>query len=146
VWWSSGANGEDSLMVRQGAGRGGGMSFQVQIKQMPGYLAARFTGIGLLRDVSRQFELIAERCKLTNSDKLLIDTMGFEAEISFMDRFYLEERSEIFTRYGVKVAFVGRPEQFYPPQYKFALYAAQNRGIDVWTFTDFKEAEEWLLK
>jgi hypothetical protein len=46
----------------------------------------------------------------------------------------------------VNVAFVGRPEQFYPPQYKFALYAAQNRGIDVWTFTDFKEAEEWLLK
>jgi hypothetical protein len=122
------------------------MSFQLQKEQMSGYLAARFTGVGPLRDVSQQFELIAERCKLTNSDKLLIDTTGFEAEISFRDRFYLEESSEIFTRYGVKVAFVGRPEQLYPPQHKFALYAARNRGIDVWTFTDFKEAEEWVLK
>ena len=91
MWRSSGANGEDSLMVR--------------LEQMPGYLAARFTGIGPLRDVSQQFELIAERCKLTNAD-----------------------------------------QSNFPPQHKFALYAAQNRGIDVWTFTDFKEAEEWLLK
>jgi len=45
------------------------MSFQVQIEQMPDYLAARFTGIGPLRDVSQQFELIAERCKLTNADQ-----------------------------------------------------------------------------
>ena len=122
------------------------MSLKLEMEQMSGYLAARFTGIGSLRDVSQQFELIAERCKPTNRDKLLIDTTGFEAEISFMDRFYLEESSEIFTRYGIKVAFVGRPEQLYPPQQKFALYEARNRGIDVWTFTDFKEAEEWLFK
>jgi hypothetical protein len=55
MWRSSGANGEDPLMVR--------------LEQMPGYLAARFTGIGPLRDVSQQFELIAERCKLTNADQ-----------------------------------------------------------------------------
>jgi len=121
------------------------VSIQVQMEQLPGYLATRFTGVGPLRVVSQEFKLITERCKLTNNDKLLIDTTGFEAEISFMDRLYLEESSGIFMRYGIKVAFVCRPEQLYPPQHKFALYEARNRGIDVWTFTDFKEAEEWLL-
>ena len=50
------------------------MSFQLQMEQMSGYLAARFIGIGLRGEASQQFELIAERCKLTHNDKLLIDT------------------------------------------------------------------------
>jgi hypothetical protein len=120
------------------------MSIQLQMKQMPGYLVARFTGVGPPRDVWQQFELIAEHCKRTKNNKLLIDTTEFSAEISFMDRFYTAERAGIFARYGIKVAAVGRPEQFYPQ--KFAVGAARNRGIDVWTFSDFRAAEEWLLK
>jgi hypothetical protein len=62
------------------------MSIQLQMEQMPGYLAARFTGAGAPAEGSQQAELIAEHCKRTNNDKLLIDTTGAEAiEISIMD-------------------------------------------------------------
>lgn len=48
------------------------MSFQLQMEQMPGYLAAGFTGAGTAEEVWRQFELIAEECKRTKNKKLLI--------------------------------------------------------------------------
>ncbi len=50
----------------------------------------------------------------------------------------------IFMRYGIKVAFVTRPERI--DLLKFAILVAQNRGVKVEAFTDFQSAEEWLLK
>ena len=122
------------------------MSIQLQMEQMPGYLAARFIGVGVGGEASQQFELIAEHCKLTNNDKLLIDTTRYDVDvkISLVDRFLLGERLGIFARYGIKVAFFSKPEQLDPR--KFGALVAQNRGASVDAFTDFQAAEEWLLK
>ena len=124
------------------------MSFQLQMEQMSGYLAARFVGVSVRGEGSRQFELIAERCKRTHNNKLLIDITRHEYEvgeqISLMDRFFFGERLEIFARYGIKVAFFSRPEQLDPR--RFALVVAQNRGVKLESFTDLQAAEEWLLK
>jgi hypothetical protein len=120
------------------------MSFQLQMEQMSGYLVARFIGTAMPGEVSQRFELIAEHCKRTNNDKLLIDTTGFNVKVTLVDRFLLGERLGIFARYKIKVVFVSRPEQLDPR--KFAVMVAQNRGVDVDAFTDFQAAEEWLLK
>jgi hypothetical protein len=122
------------------------MSFQLQMEQMSGYLAARFIGVGVRGEASQQFELIAERCNHTNNDKLLIDTTRYDVdvEISLADRFLLGERLVIFASRRIKVAFVSRPEQLDPG--KFTVVVAQNRGVNVETFTDSQAAEEWLLK
>ena len=122
------------------------MSIQVQMEQLHGYLATRFTGVGPLRVVSQEFKLITERCKLTNNDKLLIDTTRYDVDvkISLVDRFLLGERLGIFARYGIKVAFFSGPEQLDPR--RFAVVVAQNRYVKVETFTDLQAAEEWLLK
>jgi hypothetical protein len=122
--------------------RNGGM--QLQMEQMSGYLAARFIGAGVPGEGSQQFELIAEHCKRTNNDKLLIDTTGYTVKITFINRFYGAERLQIFMRYGLKIALVSRPEQIDPR--KFLITVARNRGVNVETFTDFHAAEEWLLK
>ena len=120
------------------------MSIQLQMEQMPGYLVARFTGVGAPPQGSQQTELIAEHCKRTNNDKLLIDTTGVDLKISLLDRFLAGERLGIFARSGIKVAFVSKPEQIDPG--KFTILVARNRGVTVETFTDFPAAEEWLLK
>ncbi len=49
----------------------------IQMEQMSGYLAARFIGVAAPGEGLQQFELIAEHCKLTNNDRLLIDGTGF---------------------------------------------------------------------
>jgi hypothetical protein len=114
------------------------------MKQMSGYLAARFVGVGAPGDVSEQFESIAEDCKHTKNDKLLIDTTGYDVKASTVDRFLLGERGQIFACYRIKVAFFSRPEQIDPQ--KFGVLVARNRGVNVDAFTDFQAAEEWLLK
>jgi len=138
-------NGEASDFDRMPEGEiGGGMGIQLQMEQMSGYLAARFTGVGAPPEGSQQAELIAEHCKRTNNDKLLVDTTGVALKISLADRFFAGKRWRIFAGYRIKVAFVSRPEQIDPG--KFAILVAQNRGVTVETFTDFQAAEEWLLK
>ena len=122
----------------------GGMGLQLNMEEMPGYLAARFTGAGMPEEAWRQSELIVDHCKRTNNDRLIIDTTGFEVKISTTDRFILGERLGIFARNKIKVAFVSRPEQIDPQ--KFTLLVARNRGVTVETFTDFHSAEDWLLK
>jgi hypothetical protein len=119
------------------------MSIQLQVEQMPGYLAARFIGVGMVEEIWRQFELITEHCKGAKNDKLLIDTTGVEAEVSDIERFRVAERLEIFARCGIKVAFACRPEQLHPRRY--AVILAQKRGVNVEIFTDSQDAEEWLL-
>jgi hypothetical protein len=120
------------------------MSYQLQIEQMPGYLAARFTGRGAAGEASGQFESIAEHCKLTKNNKLLIDSTRYGVKASILDRFFLGTSSQIFAIHRIKVAFVCRPEQVDPR--KFGALVAQNRGVTVEVFTGFQAAEEWLLK
>ena len=120
------------------------MSFKIQMEQMPCYLAARFIGAGAPGEPSQQFESIAEQCKRTNKDKLLIDTTGYDVKVSVIDRFFFGTSSQIFAVHRIKVAFVCRPEQIDPR--KFGALVAQNRGESIDVFTDFQSAEEWLLK
>ncbi len=120
------------------------MSLQLQMEQMPGYLAARFIGAGLPGEVSEQFESIAEHCKRAKTNKLLIDTTRYDVKASVIDRFFFGTSSQIFADRRIKVAFVGRPEQLDPE--KFGLLVARNRGVCVDVFTDFQTAKAWLLK
>jgi hypothetical protein len=120
------------------------MSLQIQMEQLPGYLAARFIGAGAPGAASAQFESIAEYCRRANNNRLLIDTTGYEVNLSVANRFQIGERAQIFALCGIKVAFVCRPEQI--DAGKFGRLVARNRGVNIDVFTDFQAAEEWLLK
>jgi hypothetical protein len=122
----------------------GRMGFELQLEQMPGYLAARFIGAGEPDEVSARFESIAEHCKRTYNDKLLIDATRYNVKISDIDRFFVGTSSQIFAVHRIKVAFVCRPEQL--DEGRFGRLVAENRGVTVEAFTDFQSAKEWLLK
>ncbi|HMB26901.1 MAG TPA: hypothetical protein VKS99_02305 [Blastocatellia bacterium] len=120
------------------------MSIKLQMEQKPDYLAATFSGVGEAKEVWRQFKLIAEHCRRAKGDKLLIDISRAEGELSVIEKFLAAEESQIFARYGIKVAFIEKPERMDPR--RFFLLAARNRGVKVEAFTDYQAAEEWLLK
>jgi hypothetical protein len=125
---------------------GGRMGLEVQMEEMSGHLAATFIGSAgrVAEEVWRQFESIAEHCKRTKKDKVLIDTRRADGKVSFVERFLLGERTQIFACYGLKVVFVDRHERIDPQ--KFGELVARNRGVNVRIFSDFQVAEEWLLK
>src|SRR5262245_55900900 len=118
------------------------MSIQLQTEEMSGYLAARFTGVPVPGEVLQQLELIAEYCKRTNNNKLLINFTAVQAKFSLMDRYNFGEKSRIFAPH-IKVAVVVTQEQSDPQ--KFGEVVARNRGAIVRGFTDVQAAEEWLL-
>jgi hypothetical protein len=121
------------------------MSLQLQMEQMPGYLAARFTGQGAPEEIWRQFELIAEHCKRANKNRLLLDFTEFHAGISLADRYFLVIGARIFAQYKlIKTAYFARPEQV--DSKKFGELVARNRWINARVFTNIEDAEEWLLK
>jgi hypothetical protein len=120
------------------------MSIKLQMEEMSGHLAARFIGSGVAEEVWRQFESIAEHCKRTKNNKLLIDITKAKGPVSLIEKYLAAEESRIFARYGIKVVFIEIPERMDPR--KFFLLAARNRGVDVEAFTDLQAAEEWLLK
>jgi hypothetical protein len=119
------------------------MSIQLQMEELPDYLAARFIGSGVAEEGWRQFGLIAECCKRANKNKLLIDITKAEGALSITEKYLAAEASRIFARYGIKVAFVEMPERLDPR--KFFLLAARNRGVNAEAFTNLQDAEEWLL-
>ena len=120
------------------------MSIQLEMEEMPDYLAARFRGSGVAEEIWRQFELIAEHCKCASYNKLLIDTTGAELKISLAERFLAREKAAVFAHYSLKVAVVTRPERIHPQ--RFGEQVAWSRGVYIKAFTDLRAAEEWLLK
>ena len=67
------------------------MTFQLQMEQMPGYLAARFIGAGEPGEAPQQFVSIAEHCKHTKNDKLLIDTTRYDVKSPLLIDFSWEK-------------------------------------------------------
>jgi hypothetical protein len=120
------------------------MSVQLQIEEMSGYLKARFNGASATEEAERQFELLAEKCKCTNKNKLLLDFTEVPADVSLVDRYALGKRTLIFAQYKCKVAAVCQPEQ-YDSAY-FLETVAQNRWVDLRVFTTVEDAEEWLFE
>ena len=121
-----------------------GMSFELQMEQMHGYLVAKFIGSGAPGEASAQFESIAKDCVRTKNNKLLIDGTRYDVNPSPFDRFLMGERLQVFARHRIKVAFFSRPDQL--DRQKLGVLVAQNRGVNVDRFTDLQAAEEWLLK
>ena len=119
------------------------MSIQLQMEQRSGYLAARFAGVAVPGEVLQKIELIAEQCKRTNNDKLLIDFTAIRTQFSIMDKYNFGEKSRNFARHNIKVAAIVTREQSDPQ--KFGELVALNRGANLRGFTGVQAAEEWLL-
>lgn len=88
------------------------MSIQLQIEEKPGYLKARFIGAGATEEVERQFKSLAEQCKSSKKNKLLLDFTEVPSDISLVDRYELGKRTLVFAQYNTKkltliFAFIG---------------------------------------
>jgi hypothetical protein len=120
------------------------MSLQLQIEEMPDYIAAKFTGPGAAEEVWQQYELIAYRCKRANKNKLLLHFLEAHGEISLVDRYFLGSEAQIFERNDIQVAVAGRPEHL--DEKRFGETVARNRGVNFRVFTNVEDAEKWMLE
>ena len=119
------------------------MSYDFQIEEMPGYLAARLIGDWTAEALWGRFEFIVEQCNLTGHDKLLIDGSGAQMSVSRLDAFYLGGTSNTLIKDQLEVVGVDKPGR--ADLHRFAQMVAKNRGIRMRVFREIQAAEEWLL-
>ena len=120
------------------------MSIQLKIEEKPDYLSAKFIGAGAAEEICRQFELIAERCKRANKNKLLLDFTEAYCGSSLAERYFLGDQAETFMFHNlIKVAVDGRLEQL--DHKRFGEMVARNRWVNARVFTNVRAAKRWLL-
>jgi len=119
------------------------MSIELTYDLKPDHLIARFGGQGQAEEIPLQFQAIVEQCNQAGLRRALIDISAVQVKLTFMDRVRMAENGVIFARSGIRLAFVGLPEQAHPE--RIGELMAQNRGVDVKIFTDIQVAEDWLL-
>ena len=119
------------------------MSIQFQIDEKPGYLKARFIGTGAPEEIERQFKSLAEKCKSSKKNKVLLDFTEVPSHISLVDSYELGKRTLVFAQYKCKVSAVCKPER-HDTQY-FLETVAKNRWVELRVFTNVEDAIEWLL-
>jgi hypothetical protein len=120
------------------------MSVQLQLEDKPGYLKASFAGACAKEEVERHFKSLAEKCKSSKKNKLLLDFTEVPLDISLVDLYELGKMTLVFAQYACKVSAVCKPER--PDSQRFLETVAQNRWVELRVFTNVEEAIEWLLK
>ncbi len=119
-------------------------AYKIKFEHRPGYLYAYIEGKKDRFEISRQYWLeIAAECKKVACTRVLVEEDIPEA-VSMGDAYELATEIPTLGFSKVKVSFVDR----YADQVElnqFAELVATNRGLNGRFFTEFSEAEKWLL-
>jgi len=106
---------------------------------------ARFSGPWTIDEICAQVEPLVAECLSRKHRLLLIDWTLLEPQrISTLERYRLSQSAQPFRDNHIKVATVLQAVMI--DAEKFGERVAQNRGVNVRTFSDLGEAERWLLK
>ena len=120
------------------------MTLRLKIINRSEYLVANFSGLGSVDEMSQQFAVLAEQCRVAKKNRLLIDVSAIHTDPSFSERYRAGERAVVFAHNGIRVALVGRREHVDPKL--LGELVARNRGVDGRVFTDLAAAKKWLLE
>jgi len=119
-------------------------SYELSFEHRPQYLYAYVCGEHDSYEISKQYwQEVADECKKTDYKKVLIDE-DISANVSITEIYEFASEIPKMGFQGIRVAFFDR----YPEQQKinsFGETVATNRGLFSRIFTNFDEAEKWLL-
>jgi hypothetical protein len=120
------------------------MTLRLKIINRSEYLVANFSGLGSVDEMSQQFAVLAEQCRVAKKNRLLIDVSAIHTDPSFSERYRAGERAAVFASRGIKIAMVGTLDQVDPGL--LGELVARNRGVDGRVFTTLAAAKKWLLE
>lgn len=110
-----------------------------------GILVANAVGRASLREATNVFTDACDAAAERGLDRILIDCLLVEGQLSSMERYELGRTVAEYCRKrstSPQVAVVGKP----PLVDGFAARVASNRGLGVETFSESPEAMDWLRR
>ena len=116
-------------------------AFEVAMEEHEGFLLASARGPATLAEFYDAIDLAAEAARRGHHRRLLIDLRGAQQSLKFTEHLQLGARA------AERLAFVERVASLVPADSRTGSSekAAQKTGLQLRTFTDFKEALEWLV-
>jgi hypothetical protein len=120
------------------------MNITFSLENREGYLLVIISGVYSKGDDFLSIpDAILKECQLSGKNKALLNIMNLSLYgFTDMDRFYLGARIAETLRGKVKLSAACKIEN----TSRFAETVAKNRGAQFAVFTDFNQAEEWLVK
>ncbi len=104
-------------------------------------LHVRLTGHQDLEVLQQLVHDIVDQCMATTCRHVLVDARESTGAMNTVDKYELGMTAASFSMSGIKVACVDMGER---TDYFFETVAV-NRGVSVRIFTDYDEAQAWLL-
>jgi hypothetical protein len=118
--------------------------YKLTFEYRPQYLYAFVTGEKDSYEISKQYwQEIAGECRKSGIRKVLIDE-DIKENVSMSEMYQFASEIPQLGFFGIRVAFVDR-QQDQQQLNQFGETVATNRGLFSRVFSNFDEAEEWLL-
>ncbi len=117
------------------------MSFEVKVKEQPGYLQIDSTGDFSLPALFEFIDRVKEEAVKSGHHRILVNSLEIKGELSEADRFRAGQKTaEVFgSRFRVAVLMPAGKIT------KMAELAASNRGANLLMTDSENEAREWLF-
>ena len=115
--------------------------FQVATEEHEGFLRATARGHATLADFFNAIDMAAEAVRRSHLRRVLFDLRETTQGLKFT------EHLQLGARVAERLAFVERVATIVPAASRTGSSekAAQKTGLDLRTFTEFKDALEWLV-
>jgi hypothetical protein len=118
--------------------------YKLTFEYRPQYLYAFVTGEKDSYEISKQYwQEIAGECRKSGIRKVLIDE-DIKENVSMSEMYQFASEIPQLGFFGIRVAFLDR-QQDQQQLNQFGETVATNRGLFSRVFSNFDEAEEWLL-
>jgi hypothetical protein len=119
--------------------------FSITFEVRPDYLYAYVKGEKDSYEISKAYwQAISDECARNSVQKVLVDEDLAEPLPSMTDVFQGAAERSLMGLAGLKIAFVDRQID-HLEQNRFGELVATNRGLFCKVFSDFREAEAWLV-
>ena len=110
-----------------------------------GYASFRPTGPTSVERLLEQLKQVMAACQGHKMTRLLVNTTGLSHKpLTTVERFQWGSGLAGFWDRGIKLAMVGRPDQF--DSERFGKLVALNRALHYGSYIDEADALQWLLK
>lgn len=119
--------------------------YELSFEHRPQYLYAYVCGEHDSYEISKKYwQEVADECQKTGYKKVLIDE-DISANVSITEIYEFASEIPKMGFQGIRVAFFDRYHLEQQEINSFGETVATNRGLFSRIFTDFDEAEKWLL-
>jgi len=120
------------------------MPEEVKIEVIDGVVHVLLSGTFNLSNAMKSFNLVLQRARKENVNKIIADTRKMSTDVSTLARFEIGNYMAEQDTSGIKIVFIANDDVIWSD--RFLETVLLNRGVNVKVVTEMEEGLNWLAK